>query len=116
MTGLSLTLCGRVTVASDGAPTAALSAKSLAMLAYLAPEAGPHSRDELSALLWGEYPDAKAKTSLRQALVHIREALPDSIRVDRTSVELVGPFECDVASFLRLAKESPRIAAECAVT
>jgi DNA-binding SARP family transcriptional activator len=119
MTGVSLTLCGRVTVAGDSVHTsaAALSAKSLAMLAYLALEPGPHSRDALATLLWGEYPDAKAKTSLRQALVHLREAIPESIlRIDRTSVELVGPVSCDVSTFLRLAKESPRTAAECPVT
>src|SRR5687768_2666355 len=118
MTGLSLTLCGRVTVAGDSVhpSAAALSAKSLAMLAYLALEPGPQSRDALAALLWGEYPDAKAKTSLRQALVHLREALPESIlRIERTSVELVGPVSCDVSTFLRLAKESPRTAADGSV-
>src|SRR5215204_4750740 len=111
MTGLSLSLCGRVTVAGD----VALSAKSLALIAYLAVEPGPHSRDQLASLLWGECPDAKAKASLRQALVHLREALPNVVRADRTSVELVGPIHSDVGTFLRLAKEAPRHAADCHV-
>ena len=74
MTALSLTLCGRISVTGDGVlPSATgLSAKSLALLAYLALEPGPHSREERSALLWGEYPDVKAKASLRQALLRER--------------------------------------------
>ena len=84
-------------------------------LAYLALEPGPHSRDELTALLWGEYPDEKAKASLRQALTHLREAAPDAIRVDRTSVALTDAVSCDVTTFLRYAKESPRAAADCAI-
>lgn len=115
---LSLTLCGQVAVRYDGAAPggAPLGAKSLALLAYLALEPGAHSRDSLTALLWGEYPEAKARASLRQALAHLREALPDSIRVDRTTVELVGAVECDVTTFLRLAKEAPRQAAEQVVS
>jgi DNA-binding SARP family transcriptional activator len=111
---LSLTLCGRVTVRYDGdVPTGTpLGAKSVALLAYLAIEPGPHSRDALTALLWGEYPEAKARASLRQALAHLREAIPNSMRVERTAVDLAGPIECDVTTFLRLAKESPRQAAD----
>src|SRR5574338_1097218 len=112
---LSLTLCGRASVAGDGTSPAAppLAAKSVALLAYLALEPGRHSREQLTALLWGEYPEQKARASLRQALVHIRDAFPGVVRVDRTSVELTGPVECDVLTFMRRAKESPRAAADC---
>jgi DNA-binding SARP family transcriptional activator len=118
MPELSLSLCGRVSVAGNVVQPAAsaLSAKSLALLAYLALEPGPHSRDELAALLWGGYPDAKAKASLRQALVHVREALPTAIRVTRASVELSSSAECDVTTFVRLSKESPRTAADFSAT
>src|SRR5688572_24566692 len=114
MPELSLSLCGRVSVAGNVVQPAAsaLSAKSLALLAYLALEPGPHRRDELAALLWGDYPDAKAKASLRQALVHLREAIPTAIRVTRASVELSSDVDCDVSTFVRLSKESPRTAAE----
>jgi DNA-binding SARP family transcriptional activator len=117
MTELSLSLCGRVTVTGDVVQpaAAALSAKALALLAYLALEPGPHSRDRLASLLWGECPDAKAKASLRQALVHLRETLPTIVSASRSSVELVGPAHSDVGTFLRLAKEAPRDAAECNV-
>lgn len=115
---LSLTLCGRVAVTFDGVAPAGppLAAKSVALLGYLALEPGPHSREHLTALLWGEYPESKARASLRQALTHLREALPGVIRSDRSSVALSAPVECDVSTFLRLAKESPRAAAECAAS
>jgi DNA-binding SARP family transcriptional activator len=116
MSSLSLTLCGSVAVTGEGVSASALGAKSVALLAYLALEPGAHSREELTALFWGEYPEEKAKASLRQALTHLREAVPDSIRVDRTSVALTGGVECDVLSFQRLAKESPRAAADFAIS
>ena len=108
MPSLSLTLCGSVGVAGIGIPANAISAKSLALLAYVALEPGVHSRDELTALLWGDYPEEKAKASLRQALTHLREQVPGALRVDRTTVSLAaGEVECDVTMFLRLARESP---------
>ena len=115
---LSLTLCGRVGVMCDGVSPAGppLAAKSIALLGYLALEPGPHSREHLTALLWGEYPEAKARASLRQALTHLREALPGVIQADRASIRLAAPVECDVLTFQRLAKESPRAAAESAVS
>ena len=110
MSALSLTLCGRVTLWVDGKPIEGLGAKSLALMAFLALEPGAHTRDELSALLWGEYPDEKAKASLRQALTHLREAVPDALKVDRTTVSLRGAVDCDVNRFVRLATETPRLA------
>ena len=112
MPSVSLTLCGSVAVTGEGVSATSLSAKSLALLAYLALEPAAHSREELTALLWGEYPEEKARASLRQALMHLREVLPDCIHVDRTSVALAGDVECDVITFGRLAKDSPRAAAE----
>jgi hypothetical protein len=61
MPSVSLTLCGRVGVAGNGAADA-IGAKSLALLAYVALEPGPHTRDELTALL-GWYPEEKARAS-----------------------------------------------------
>src|SRR6185503_18677259 len=117
MSSLSLTLCGGVRVAGNGVAADAIGAKSLALLAYVALEPGAHTRDELTALLWGEYPEEKAKASLRQALTHLREQVPGALRVDRTSVSLAdGEVECDVTTFLRAARESPRAAADIPVT
>src|SRR5262249_26482105 len=114
MSALSLTLCGRVAAALDGAPVpaASLGNKSLALLAFLALEPGAHSRDEIMALLWGEYPEEKARASLRQALAHLRDALGEALYTDRGSVFLVSEPDSDVRRFLAAADASPRDAAD----
>jgi DNA-binding SARP family transcriptional activator len=100
-----LRLCGDVVLCSaDRVPIAPpLGAKALGLLAFLALEPGSHRREELTALLWGDSPEEKARASLRQALTHLRDALGDAIRVDRSTVELAGPLDCDASDFLRLA-------------
>jgi len=52
------------------------SAKATALLAYLVcrPEI-VHSRETLATLLWGGFPEAKARQSLRQVLYSLRRAL-----------------------------------------
>ena len=100
-----LRLCSDAVLCSpDGIPVSPpLGAKTLGLLAYLALEPGPHRREKLTALLWGDSPEEKARASLRQALTHLREALGDTVRIDRSIVELAGPLECDANEFLRLA-------------
>ena len=100
-----LRLCGDVALCTpDGTPVAPpLGAKTLGLLAFLALEPGPHRREELTALLWGDSPEEKARASLRQALTHLRDALGDDIRIDRATVELTGRLECDASAFVRLA-------------
>ena len=102
---LALRLCGDVelTSVSGAVVEPVLGAKALALLAFLALEPGIHQREELTTLLWGDSPEEKAKASLRQALTHLRDALHDALRIDRTTVELVGPLVCDVTEFVRLA-------------
>ena len=101
---LVLRLCGGAVLRTpDGAPIEPpLGAKTLALLAFLALEPGAHRRERLTALLWGEFPEEKARASLRQALTHLRDALGDALRIDRATVELTGQLECDVNEFLRL--------------
>ena len=115
---LALRLCGDVALTSDdravaGAP---LGAKTLGVLAFLALEPGAHRRERVTALFWGDSPEEKARASLRQALTHLRDALGDLLRVDRSTVELTGPLSCDVAEFLRLATEHPASALEIDVS
>ncbi|HEV8445596.1 MAG TPA: AAA family ATPase [Gemmatimonadaceae bacterium] len=114
MSALSLTLCGRVAAALDGGPlpAASLGNKSLALLAFLALEPGAHSRDEIMAMLWGEYPEEKARASLRQALAHLRDALGEALYTDRASVFLVSEPDSDIRRFLAAADSSPRDAAD----
>src|SRR5213082_3270530 len=106
---LALRLCGDVALQAPGGSTIepALGAKSLGLLAYLALEPGAHRREEVTALLWGEFPEERARASLRQALTHLRDAMGDALLVDRATVALAGPLTCDVTDFLRLAPLEP---------
>jgi DNA-binding SARP family transcriptional activator len=56
--------------------------------------ARPHRREALTALLWGEYADEKAKTSFRQALTRLRDAVGDLIIGDRVTIQLQGDLVC----------------------
>jgi predicted ATPase len=84
----------------------------VALLAFLALEPGEHSRDKIMALLWGDYPEEKARASLRQALTHLRDAVGDTLHIDRNSVFLMSEPESDIRRFLVAADVSPRDAAE----
>lgn len=112
MDDCTLTLCGRVTLARAGASSSdrTLGSKALALAAYLALEPRAHSRDALTALLWGEFSEERARASLRQALRQLRAVLGDRIRADRSFVELTGPLACDVLQFLRDADSDPAAA------
>jgi len=118
VTTLALRLCGDVTLTSpDGMSVAPpLGAKTAALLAFLVVEPGPHRREQVTSLLWGEYPEDKAKASLRQALTHLRDALGEALRVDRSVVELIDPPTCDVIEFLRLAQLDAPAAIDIDVT
>ncbi len=103
-------MCGELSLKTDNAAPVEppLGAKSLALLAFLVLEAGrPHRREALTALLWSEYPEENARASLRQALSHLRDALGETLNVDRATVELSERPICDVVEFNRLAKEDP---------
>ena len=53
----------------DGRPCVLPTRKTQALLAYLALPAGRfHSREKITALLWGDTPEAQARQSFRQAL------------------------------------------------
>lgn len=99
-----------------GVPTrGAGTSKGLALLAYLVLESGPHPREKLAALLWGDSPDPAARASLRQALKRLRALVGDALRIDRHSVELTGDLECDVRTFLCAAEFEPARATGFAV-
>jgi DNA-binding SARP family transcriptional activator len=77
MTKLSLRLLGAFQVERDGILLNGFATdKVRALLAYLAVERErPHRRESLSALLWPEQNDERARQSLRQALSHLKQAL-----------------------------------------
>lgn len=93
--------------------------KAKALLAYLALPAGrPHARDKLAALLWGDVPEAQARSSLRKALFWLRQALADTkaVMADAEMVELkAGAARIDVSEFeRRVAEGSATALAEAA--
>jgi DNA-binding SARP family transcriptional activator len=104
-----LTLIGSPAVAHrDGEKvTPQPGAKALALLGYLTLEQGPHSREALADLLWGESAEMEARASLRQALKQLRTCLGGVVRCERQLVELTGPVDCDVLDFLAKADEDP---------
>jgi DNA-binding SARP family transcriptional activator len=109
-----------------GAPEAALphgepargltSPKCLALLAFLALEPGPHPREELATLLWGDSPEPAARASLRQALKRIHDAIGPQLRLERNRVELVRPLSCDALEFQDAVQRDPVEAARFDVT
>ncbi|WP_282609818.1 adenylate/guanylate cyclase domain-containing protein [Pelagibius sp. Alg239-R121] len=79
----------------EGRAIAVSAKKARALLSYLALAQGmPQSRDMLASLLWSNSGDAQARSSLRQALMTIRKALPseqaEALQADSEFVTLSG--------------------------
>ncbi len=76
-------------------------AKSRALLCYLVLNRGLQPRESLAELLWGEFAEEDARTSLRARLSGLRRLLPDYFRADRDSIAFNHdlPFELDVIRF-----------------
>ena len=113
MPGVNLRLFGPPSAQAPHGPEARQvgGSKPTALLVYLALEPGPHSRESLAALLWGDSTDEAARVSLRQALKQLRGVVGDAIQSDRSRVELVGPVECDVYEFREAMRQDPTTAA-----
>jgi len=109
---ISLTLLGppSVTLTGGVSKTPILGAKDLALLTFLVLEPGPHTREELASLLWGESSEAEARASLRQSLQHLRSKLGSVVQGDRAVIQLGGPVICDVLEFRNTVVQEPRLA------
>ena len=102
MARLVLFLFGPMRVILDGRPVTEFeSHKVMALLAYLALEAGlPHSRESLAGLLWPEQPETHARGSLRQALFNLRRSLrdhetqPSFLHVSRDTIQFNCNSDC----------------------
>ena len=110
MSRLALSLLGTYQITLDGETIVArLRAKTQALLAYLAVEAGvPHRREFLAGLLWPDQPNETARSNLRQALHQLQQALGDTapsvLSPTAQTVEFAVSSNCtlDVDEFLRL--------------
>lgn len=74
MVSLEIRLLGPPQVTLNGEPVTSMrSDKVLALLSYLAVESERlHRREKLAGLLWPDYPESSARSSLRRALADLR--------------------------------------------
>ncbi|MGD8753231.1 MAG: protein kinase, partial [Anaerolineales bacterium] len=117
MPRLQLNLLGTFRATLDGDPVTGFdSDKVRALLAYLVVETGrPHRREKLAGLLWPDYPERSARTSLRGALANLRkvigdrEAQPPYLNITRQTIQfnLQSDHQVDVIEFSRLASGDP---------
>jgi DNA-binding SARP family transcriptional activator/tetratricopeptide (TPR) repeat protein len=104
---LQLFTLGELRLVADDGSLLSRRGKPLLLLTYLARRASrPVARGELAALLWGERDEARARHSLRQALLELHrlvgdglQVTPESAQLDMRNIQLdVELFERDVAA------------------
>src|ERR1700687_3682283 len=99
---LTLRLLGTPQVSRNGAPvTGFISAKSQALLYYLAVTARTHSREALAGLFWGEMPEAQAGKNLRNVLSNLRTLAGSHLTITRQEAgfDRDAPYWLDVEQF-----------------
>jgi predicted ATPase/DNA-binding SARP family transcriptional activator len=102
---LRLYLFGRFRLERSGHPLHLPTIKIELLLAYLVLHPELHSREKLAALLWGDFSDAQARASLRNALAALRKlGGPDLLLTDRLTIQLNPdyPLWVDVWEFKKL--------------
>src|SRR5262252_1343849 len=111
MAKLTVCILGGFSVRAAGKPLIFPTKKSRGLLAYLALGHGQvYAREHLASLLWGDSSDEEARHSLRQALSHLRKALPrarpEILRSDPDGIVLnLTTLDVDVAAFERFVAE-----------
>ena len=78
-----------------------LRRKPLALLSYVARRSpSAVTRTELATLFWGERGEERARQSLRQALLELKQVLADRIDIDPDSVRVAaGVVDLDIVAF-----------------
>ena len=98
---LQVSLLGPAEIAVDGAPLAVDTRKAVALLAYLVTAGTPQPRDVLAALLWPDYDQENARSSLRRTLSTLRRSLGGrwvTARGDLVTLEAAG-LTADISEF-----------------
>jgi DNA-binding SARP family transcriptional activator len=116
MSRLELSFLGPFQVRLDGVLVTSFEAdKVRALLAYLAVESDhPHRREQLAALFWPGWPDASARTSLRNALSNLRKAIgeetaePPFLLISRETIQFnpESDYFLDTLELERLTRDS----------
>ena len=84
---LQLTVMGSPSLTLDGNEvTGFVSAKAVALVYYLAVTGRSYSRDALAGLLWGDFPDDRAKKNLRDVLSNLRKLVGEHFVITRRTV------------------------------
>jgi DNA-binding SARP family transcriptional activator len=99
---LRLTLLGEPRVAHGGARVDGFAyQKSLALLVYLALDGRPHTRAELSGLLWSEATESNARAGLRKVLADLRQRAIPHLIITRSEARFdrEWPYWLDVEAF-----------------
>ncbi|MCA9871891.1 MAG: hypothetical protein KC487_16115, partial [Anaerolineae bacterium] len=92
-TGLDISMLGSPGVALAGDPvTGFVSAKSQALVFYLAATGETHRRGHLAGLLWSDVEEARARKNLRDVLSNLRRILGPALAITRQEVALVAGF------------------------
>jgi predicted ATPase/DNA-binding SARP family transcriptional activator len=100
---LQLRLLGSPKISlADGSVAETLSAKAQAILYFVAVTGQPQPRAVLASLLWGDMPEADARTNLRKALANLRQNLGDYLDLDSQTVTFKPdrPYWVDVTDFV----------------
>ena len=111
-TSLRVRLFGPPRIERDGAALPFGRQRGLALLAVLAAEPQPHSRDKLLGLLWPLFDAESARNNLRRELSLLRDALGDVLLADRATLALDpaaladGRLDVDTHRFDRLLAEA----------
>jgi DNA-binding SARP family transcriptional activator len=95
----------------DEHPISFRTKKTLALLAYLAMDRGPHQRERIADIFWPEADGPAARDSLRTALVYLRQALGEAAStVLIATKETVGITHGGVEVDFDLLKQAVQIA------
>lgn len=98
---LHLRTLGELRLEETDAPALSSRRKELVLLAFLARRgARPISRAEAAALLWPDRDERRARQSLRQALLELRQLVGEGLAVEPEYVQLAaGAIELDASAF-----------------
>jgi DNA-binding SARP family transcriptional activator len=110
VSAIHLRLLGPMVLERDGRPLGLPARKSEALLALLALRPGvAHGRESLTAQLWPDVPDVQGRTSLRQALGHLRKSLGNETIVSSADKVHLDPARVwiDAAELAQLLTRPP---------
>jgi len=107
MTVLHVRTLGGLRQANDG-DVRPLRRKPLALLSYVARRSpSAVTRTELATLFWGERGEERARQSLRQALMELKQVLGERIDIDADSVRVAADVvDLDIIAFERDLSEA----------